>query len=289
MKATAAAVACVSLCVLLARGASGSYPKAQNVSWNSINFKTLLTWGPPPSGYSYTVEYYEVNKDKQRLPTCFQTTNTACDLSMSLTDPKTCYIAEVLSQQPLGTTSDLIEFPYTRSKPFCPYTDTDLGRPEVTVEVSEDRKKTTLYVSDPLSALFRGQQQLSLRDIFADELQYKVTYRRNKSTGKKVKVSTGNVIELTDLDKKESYCFNVQAYVPSRRDWAKQLGEMSQTHCTNAHDPPFTSVYSVGVIAAGFFLILMIIGITIALVVICCKRRRNAQKSGKEGLPLRDV
>ncbi|XP_053715544.1 coagulation factor IIIa [Synchiropus splendidus] len=288
MKASAAAVACVCLCVLLTHGASGFYPKAQNVTWNSINFKTLLTWGPPPSGYSYTVEYYEVNKNKQRLPTCFQTVNTACDLSMSLTNLKSCYIAEVVSQQPLGMTSDLIEFPYTRSEPFCPYTDTKLGRPEVTVEVSEDRKKTTLYVSDPLSAVFQGQQQLNLRDIFAEELQYKVTYRRNKSTGKKVKTSPGNVIKFTDLEKKDSYCFNVQVLIPSR-DWDKQLGEMSQTHCTKAHDPPFTTVYSVGVIAAGFFLILLIIGLTIALVVICCKRRRNAQKSGKEGLPLRDV
>jgi len=39
------------------------------------------------------------------------------------------------------------------------------------------------------------------------------------------------VIEVKDLDQGESYCFNVQAYIPSR-DTDKQLGEMSQTQCT---------------------------------------------------------
>lgn len=37
---------------------AGSYPKAQNVTWKSNNFKTFLTWEPEPSAdYSYTVEY----------------------------------------------------------------------------------------------------------------------------------------------------------------------------------------------------------------------------------------
>lgn len=37
---------------------SGSYPPAQNVTWTSVNFKTILSWGPKPSSdYTYTVEY----------------------------------------------------------------------------------------------------------------------------------------------------------------------------------------------------------------------------------------
>lgn len=37
---------------------AGSYPRAQNVTWSSVNFKTILTWGPQPSSdYTYTVEY----------------------------------------------------------------------------------------------------------------------------------------------------------------------------------------------------------------------------------------
>lgn len=41
--------------------------------------------------------------------------------------------------------------------------------------------------------------------------------------------------ELTDLDKGKSYCFNVQAYIPSRRT-DKQFGEMSQAQCTKDDD-----------------------------------------------------
>lgn len=35
-----------------------TFPRAQNVTWNSINFKTMLTWSPKPKDYSYTVEFY---------------------------------------------------------------------------------------------------------------------------------------------------------------------------------------------------------------------------------------
>lgn len=51
--------------------------------------------------------------------------------------------------------------------------------------MSEDQRTTTLYVTDPLTALFsKDGRQLSIRDVFSDQLQYRVTYRRNKSTGK---------------------------------------------------------------------------------------------------------
>lgn len=60
----------------------------------------------------------------------------------------------------------------------------DIGKPDFKVEVSEDKKVTTLYVKDPLSALFKDGNQLNLREIFGDQLQYKVIYRKKKSTGK---------------------------------------------------------------------------------------------------------
>lgn len=40
------------------------------------------------------------------------------------------------------------------------------------------------------------------------------------------------MIELTGLDVGESYCFYVQAYIPSRST-EKQLGEQSSTQCSN--------------------------------------------------------
>ncbi|XP_044033038.1 coagulation factor IIIa isoform X2 [Siniperca chuatsi] len=229
-----------------------------------------------------------VGGDKQRNPHCIRSLVTVCDLSSSLTDLNAYYIADVLSEPPLGATSDLIEFPYTSSPRFCPYKDTDIGRPDFKLEVSEDKKKTTLYVTDPLTALFKDGLQLNIRDIFSDQLQYRVTYRKNKSTGKKVYNSKTNVIELTDLDRGESYCFNVQAYIPSRRI-DKQLGELSQTQCSNNDYQSVFEVYSVGVITAAIFLILLLIGLIIAVTVVCCKRRKKALKCGKEVLPLTDV
>ncbi|KAM7390897.1 hypothetical protein PAMA_008885 [Pampus argenteus] len=264
--------------------ASGSYPKAQNVTWKSTNFKTMLTWAPKPSAnYSYTVEFSMVGGDKQRNSNCIQSSATICDLSSSLMDLNAYYTADVLSEPPLGVLSDLIEFPYTSSPRFCPYKDTDISRPDFKLEVSKDKKKTTLYVTDPLTALFKDGHQLNIRDIFSDNLEYKITYRRNKSTGKKVHISKSSVIELTDLDRGESYCFSVQAFIPSRST-DKQLGELSQTQCSNNDNHSIFEVYSVGVIATAILLILLLIGIIITVTVLCCKRMKNAPKSEKEGV-----
>ncbi|XP_030254448.1 coagulation factor III, tissue factor a [Sparus aurata] len=278
-----------SVLLLSAQSASGSYPRAQNVTWKSTNFKTILAWEPKPSAeYSYTVEFSKVGGDKQRKPHCIRSSGTVCDLSSSLTELDAYYTADVLSEPPLGANSDLTEFPYTSSPRFCPYKETDIGKPDFKLEVSEDKKKTTLYVTDPLTALFKDGSQLNIRDIFSDQLQYRVTYRKNKSTGKKVHDAKTNVIELTGLDRGESYCFYIQAYIPSR-SVDKQLGEVSQTQCSNDDSKSILEVYSVGVIAAAIFLILLLVGLIIAVSVICCRRRRKALKSGKEGLPLRDV
>uniref|UniRef100_A0A3P8STV2 Tissue factor n=1 Tax=Amphiprion percula TaxID=161767 RepID=A0A3P8STV2_AMPPE len=271
---------------LSTHGASGSYPRAQNVTWTSTNFKTILSWEPKPSAdYSYTVEFSRAGGDKQRNLHCIRSSFTTCDLSTSLTDLNACYTADILSEPPKLGTSDMIEFPHTTSSQFCPYTDTDISKPDFKLKVSEDKKKTTLYVTDPLTALFKDGQQLNIRDIFSDQLQYRVTYRKNQSTGKKVYTSKTSEIELSDLDQGESYCFSVQAYIPSR-SVDKQLGEMSQPQCSNNDNPSIFKVYSIGVIACAIFLILLLIGIIIAVTVVCCKRRKKTLKNEKDGMPL---
>ncbi|KAF7652308.1 hypothetical protein LDENG_00098490, partial [Lucifuga dentata] len=262
-----------------------SFPKAQNITWKSTNFKTLLTWEPKPSDqYSYTVEFSAKGQDKQRSAHCLRTSQTVCDLSASLTDLKATYTADVLSEPPLGVTSDLIEFPYSTSPRFCPYKDTDISRPEFKLEEGKDGRTVLLYVTDPLTALFDAGRQLSIRDVFSDQLRYKVTYRRAHSSGKKVHVSESSQMELSGLDRGQSYCFSVQAFIPSRSP-DKQLGEVSQTQCSHGQ-PSVFEVYSVGVIAAAIFLILLLIGIIVAVTVICCRRRKNTEKSAKDGVPL---
>ncbi|XP_061160777.1 coagulation factor IIIa isoform X3 [Syngnathus typhle] len=256
------------------------------MTWKSVNFKTILTWEPLPTDYSYTVEFSVVAKDKQRNSNCIRISTTMCDLTSSLTDLNACYVADVLSHPPLGVASDLTEFPYTSSSRFCPANDTDIGRPDFKLDVSGDKKKTTLYVTDPLTALFKDDHQLNIRDIFLKKLHYKVTYRKNKSSGKKMFISQTNVIEMTNLDQGESYCFNVQAFIPSRSN--KQLGKLSQTQCSDDDKQSIFEVYSVGVIATAIVLILLLIFIAVVTIV-CCRGKKSALKTEKEGIPLRSI
>ncbi|CAG5895658.1 unnamed protein product [Menidia menidia] len=268
--------------------AFGNYPRAKNVTWKSTNFKTILTWEPKPSAdYSYTVEFSAIGMDKERSPYCIRSSNTVCDLSHSSADLRACYTADVLSEPPLGVSSDLTEFPHTSSPQFCPYKDTDIGKPDFELKMNDDKTVTMLHVRDPLTALFEGDRQLTIRDIFSDQLQYKVTYWRNGSTGKKIYNSKSSLIELRDLDRGQSYCFYVQAYIPSR-SIDKQLGEISDTNCSNNDGQSFLGAYSVPVIAVLVLFILLVIGIVIAVAVVCCKRWRKAQIK-RERVPRQDV
>ncbi|PWA27971.1 hypothetical protein CCH79_00017542, partial [Gambusia affinis] len=269
--------------------ADHSYPRAQNVTWSSTNFKTILSWEPKPSvDYSYTVEFSVAGGDRQRNHHCIRSNATMCDLSVSLTELKSCYSADIVSEPPLGTTSDGTEFPHTTSPRFCPYQDTEIGRPTFNLTVHEDKKTITLHVTDPLTAVFKDGHQLSIRDIFSDELQYKVLYRKQKSTGTKMQTFSSSVIAMTNLDKGESYCFSVQAQIPSRRS-EKQFGQMSATKCSHNDEEPILKVYSPAVIAGGILFILIVIGLIITITVIYCSQKGKAQKSGAEGCPLRDV
>ncbi|XP_017269538.1 coagulation factor IIIa [Kryptolebias marmoratus] len=274
--------------LLLSSCASGLYPTAHNVSWKSTNFKTVLSWEPKPSSeYSYSVEFSQVGKDKQRTPHCIRSTSTVCDLSGSLTNLTACYTADVLSEPPLGATSDLTEFPHTSSPRFCPYKDTDIGKPDFEIQMNKDQRKITLNVTDPLTALFKNGRQLTIRDVFTDKLQYRVTYRKNKSSGKKVVESKSSVIEVTGLDAEESYCFSVQVFLPSRVE--KQLGEMSLTKCSTTDNHSIIKEYSLVVIAGAVLFVVLVTGIIIAVAVICYKQRSKGLKGGRKAVPLQGV
>ncbi|XP_077365067.1 coagulation factor III, tissue factor a [Festucalex cinctus] len=286
-KRETAALALLILLFLHSNAVTGLYPRAQTVTWKSTNFKTILTWEPVPTDYSYTVEFSMVSRDKQRNSNCIRISTTMCDLTSSLTDLNACYVADVLSEPPLGVTSDLTEFPHTSSSRFCPANETDIGRPDFKLEVSNNKSKTTLFVTEPLTALFKDNRQLNIRDVFLEKLQYKVTYRKNKSSGKKVYISKTSVIELTDLDQGESYCFNVQAFIPSR-SINKQLGELSQTQCSDDDKQSVFDVYSVGVIATAILLVLLLI-IIVVVTIVCCRHKKAALKTEKEGIPLQNI
>ncbi|KAI1883124.1 hypothetical protein AGOR_G00242000 [Albula goreensis] len=146
--------------------------RARDVTWSSHNFKTLLTWGPKPTDYSYTVEFYGVGKDRERTRHCIRSKETECDLTGSLLNLKDTYYADVLSEPEMGA-SDLVEFPHSTSQKFCPYTDTLIGRPDFKYEVDKARNKITLFIQDQLSAISKDDKMLNMRDIFKDDLKYK--------------------------------------------------------------------------------------------------------------------
>ncbi|KAK7118590.1 hypothetical protein R3I94_022172 [Phoxinus phoxinus] len=269
--------------------ASDIFPKAQRVAWSSFNFKSMLTWSPNPTNYSYTVEFSEIGKDRERTPHCIRTMETECDLTAELKNLKASYNADILSEPKRGVSSDLVEFPHVTSERFSPYYDTLIGRPEFKIEVNNDMRKTTLFVTDVPTALFKNRnERLNIRDVFGDDLLYKVTYRKAKSTGKKEKTSKSSIIELTDLDQGVSYCFNIQVYLPSR-DQDKRHGELSHIQCSPEEGTSVFEEYGTGVIVGAIFIIILAITTIIIVIVMCCRRRKQPKNTGKEGLPLNGV
>ncbi|XP_048031108.1 tissue factor-like [Megalobrama amblycephala] len=270
--------------------ASDTFPKAQRVAWSSINFKSMLTWSPKPTNYSYTVEFSELGQDRERTPHCIRSMDTECDLTAELKNLKAYYSADILSEPLRGVSSDLVEFPHVSSEKFSPYHDTVIGRPEFTIDVSDDKRKMTLHVKDVPTALFNDRdKRLNIRDVFGDDLLYKVYYRKAKSTGKKEMTSKSSIIELMDLDKGESYCFNIQAYLPFRAPQDKQLGELSNIQCSPEEETSFFKEYGMGVIIGAILIIILAIIAIIIVIVMCCRRRKQAENKGKEGLPLKGV
>ncbi|XP_026885823.2 coagulation factor IIIb [Electrophorus electricus] len=245
-------------------------PRAKNVTWASHNFKTILRWGPKPFNYTHTVEFSKVGKDKQRNPHCIRSTETACDLTNELRDLKISYMADVLTEPLVSQGMDLVELPYTQSKKFCPYSDTVIGKPDFRIKINEN-KTIVIYIRDQLTALYKDGRHLTLRDIFKEHLKYKIIYSRARSTGKTEMIVDQNKVELNELDKGESYCFSVAAYIPSRRG-RKETGKWSPPKCSPAKEGSLIEEYGLWTIGVGSLVVMSLLIIVIIIVVTCCKR-----------------
>ncbi|XP_030630579.1 coagulation factor IIIb [Chanos chanos] len=272
----------VSLAFTVIDGSLGvdQLPRAEDITWRSYNFKTVLTWGPKPVNHTYTVEFARFNGDRMRNPHCIRTTETVCDLTNELTELKSSHFAEVITEPLPGTDMDLIEPLYKRSEMFCPYNDTLIGRADFKIEVGEDKTKIRLVIQDPPTALYKDGRPLNIREIFMTDLKYKVAYNKAGSTGKKETISDLSELELSGLDKDESYCFSIAAYIPTRTT-AKRLGEWSLPKCSKGKDKFFFDEYDLSVIIGGIVITLAFLFSVIALVVACCKRGEAEKKLEK--------
>lgn len=154
---------------------------------------------------------------------------------------------------------------------ISPTLSAEIGAPRFRINVTQDKSTITLDIEDPVTAIHSGSKLLNIRDIFKSDLQYKVFYRKAQSTGKVNSLARDGAVlcyvltgtksrlsaELTvgptwpsfeqrekttsssrvvlDVDRGVSYCFNVQAYVPSRLG-TKQDGRLSSTRCSPGGD-----------------------------------------------------
>ncbi|XP_061696320.1 tissue factor-like isoform X1 [Syngnathoides biaculeatus] len=96
-------------------------PKAENVHWVSLDFKTLLRWTARPSNYTFTVQYSWDDSDWMKSPNCIQISETECDLSSELEALQRAFIADIQTEPADSTDYELDELPHTHSPRFNPY------------------------------------------------------------------------------------------------------------------------------------------------------------------------
>lgn len=251
-------------------------PKAENVHWVSLDFKTILKWSVPPSNYTYTVTFSEGDDGDWTAPRhCTLISDTECDLTYELLPYDTTFSADVVTEGMPGQDFDPEEFPHTYSAPFNPYKQSELSAVAISIQKVAERS-VTLNISDPLTGIHIGNKQLTIRDILKKDLKYKVSYYKSGSTGKRDLVVDSNLPQIPNLDPGQSYCFMVAAFVPSR-DKAVQQGAWSPQTCTSGFN--FPKEVELGTVFQAIFIPLVLLIILVTVVVIYCRFCRGKRKA----------
>lgn len=272
-KATLVYLAVFALTLISAISGENYPPRAQNVSWFSLNFKTILTWSPEPTNYTYTVEFSGSGEDKTMH--CIRTTETECDLTNKLVDLKKTYSADVVSEPLSIGNAEFVELPYASAPRFCPYKQTQIGKPTFKVVQSKDKTKMEVHIQDPLTAIKRDGKPLNIREIFGDDLMYEVHYRKAGSTGKTKTKGSGRVVEVKKLEPGMSYCFNVATHIRSRK---QKTGLWAGPICWPPKAPSFFEDFSWPALLGGAAVILLIFVLLIIMIVLCCKRAQLSKQ-----------
>ncbi|XP_065531669.1 tissue factor [Lathamus discolor] len=264
----------------LAAAGNPELPTAVNITWSSINFKTILQWQPKPSGYLYTVEIHGRTSDTKKK--CILTAETECDVTDLLTNVRETYTAHILSVASSGM-DNFEEPPFAVSEKFTPYSQTVLGKPEIQNYTQEGSKLNVVF-QDPLTPYtFPNGSFQSVRDIFQNDLEYKIYYWKDQSSGKKDAITKSHKFEER-VDSSKNYCFYIQGIITSRRE--KRNGQESMVLCTSIGRNILDEY------GAEFFIIIAVIVIAIitsavVLPVILCKRKKA--KAAREKEPLNGV
>ncbi|XP_026556132.1 tissue factor [Pseudonaja textilis] len=270
---------CAVLALLPSDSGSSAVQRAVNITWSSINFKTLLHWDPKPVGYVYTVEMdgYLLNREK----VCIHTSKTECDVTnVILQNLNDTYTARIYSEIPYD--EDNVETPpYEVSSKFVPYTQTELGTPTVTYFEQKDNI-LKVEVADPLTPYRVNGTLQTIRDIFKNDLEYMLYYWKDQSTGKKSAKTKTNQFAV-DVDKGKSYCFYVQANIPSTL--SNQKSQKSSIKCTSIHreDLDALDLDKILIIVGAAVGILILIIVLSVVIYKCTKAKRRLTE--KENMP----
>ncbi|KAI5608947.1 coagulation factor IIIb precursor, partial [Silurus asotus] len=242
-------------------------PRAQNLTWTSFNFKTILTWSSE-SEYTHTVEFSRVGRDRQRNPHCIQISQRECDLTGDLSELKASYTADVLTEI---MTFDPTELPLAQSKRFCPYNDTVIGAPPFSVNLDENGT-IVLNITDQQTALYKDGRHLTLRDVFKHDLKYSIMYHKAGSTGTKQTVVSDSEVVMTEVERGPSYCFKVSVFISSRKA-NRKLAKSSIEKCSPALTFDLSTEFEPGSLGAVLLFVVMLLVVVVVVVVCCCRRR----------------
>ncbi|XP_039672486.1 tissue factor-like [Perca fluviatilis] len=268
---------CLSAWIITTADEAATF-KAENLRWFSLDFKTILKWTTKPSGHKYTVTYRD-GDGWLVCRECFKVSDSECELTNYLKPYDRTYTAKVQTN-PLfeDEDDDPDEFPHTNSLPFNPYRESNISAVVFTVETVNQRS-VNVSITDPLTSIHQGVNQLSIRDILKNDLKYKISYYKSGSTGKRENISDSSTIQLSGLDAGQSYCFMVAAFIPSRPK-ATQQGAWSIRQCTPG-DGNILQELSLGTWVGITFILLTVLITIVTVTVLCCRccRQRNTYQS----------
>ncbi|GCB65072.1 coagulation factor III, tissue factor a [Scyliorhinus torazame] len=273
-----AAIATLALAIVCFHGgliSGASLQRVTNLKWTSFNFHTTLQWESTSKEAAYTVRVRGIQTDWKRKPECTHIQSTSCDMTSMMQNVTDRYVAEVLTLS-ADLTDEVEEPPVAESTPIQLLSATEIGEPNFKLFQNSSREARLLIEGTVTSIRFSNNTPKTLRDIYGPNLQYKVTYWKDGTSGKRDK-TTHNQVVLIKVDEGVTYCFSVEIKINS----PYKYGPRSQAKCTKVQN----SEYGLG------FYALIIIGTLVALSVIIgvtvCLCRRKAAHSNTETNPLK--
>ncbi|KAK2895812.1 tissue factor-like [Channa argus] len=261
--------------------AENNVPKAENVHWTSLDFKTTLTWTNKPYKYRYSVRYTWDERDWHDCPDCTLISATECDLTACLNASDRTYMADIQTES-LDNNLDTDDLPHTFSPTFNLYKESNISTVKFTVKRKDD-SRVTVNITDTLTGIHQNGKQLTIRDVLKKDLEYKIIYYKSGSTGKRDMTSHLSVVDVPNLDAGLSYCFMVAAYISSRPP-ASQHGTWSQQQCTkeesHVHD------LKIGTWVGVVFSLAAVIVIIVTVVVLCCRTQNKTIQTSQSSQPI---